>query len=284
MIIKMKNKIIKVLGLCSLAFLAFSCQNLDRPEMGEYPKDAGEPGGPLKFYVAFDGATDNKLMNAVDSVKAKFPTDNPLKPMDGISGKAVKGEKYKYVKYSSANDFAQTAGSFTVSVWAQKGNLETDHIFSMPAASGYHWSGGSMFLLTEGSPESPVVKFFVKDKTDEKWFEWVGDNSPKGIYDNKWHHLAFVYDGGTSKMTMYVDGQAKAFVPEWTNHGNVVLEPSKIVGLKIGAGPQEFSAGEISDGASDWLKNSWTGGIDQFRMYSKPLSAAEVQNLYTKKR
>lgn len=281
----MKHKIAKLIGLFSVAVFTVACQNLDRPELGDdYPKDANVPGGPLKFYVAFDGNSENVLMNAVDSIKAKFPNDNPLPSTDGVSGKAVQGEKYKYVKYSSANDFAQKAASFTVSVWAKKGNLETDHIFSMPAIQDYHWSGGSMFLLTEGSVAQPLVKFFVKDKTDEKWFEWVGNNSPVGIYDGQWHHLVFVYDGLTSKMTFYVDGQANSFVAQWGNHGNVVLESAKITGLKIGAGPQEFTPDEIAGGASDWLKNSWTGGIDQFRMYTSPLSAAEVQTLYTNKR
>lgn len=281
----MKNTIIKIFGCCSLIFLAYSCQNLDRPELeASFPKDANPPGGPLKFYVAFDGTSSNVLMNAVDSIRARFPTDNPLAPMDGIAGKGVQGAKYKFIKYTGPNDFAQNAGSFTVSVWAKKGNMETDHIFSMPAANNYNWSGGSMFLLTEGSVATPLVKFFVKDKTGEKWFEWVGGNSPAGIYDGQWHHFAFVYDGATSKMTLYVDGQAKPFVPEWTGHGKVELEPSKITGLKIGAGPQNFTPAEVQQGASDWLKNSWTGGIDQFRMYTTPLSAAEVQNLYIKKK
>ncbi|AYO57480.1 hypothetical protein CO230_04695 [Chryseobacterium sp. 6424] len=280
----MKNKIKHIFGIMALAFIGFSCQDLDRPELGDYPKDASEPGGPLKFYAAFDGTSENVLMNAVDSVRAKFPSNNPLKSIDGIKGKAVQGERYKYIKYSSANDFAQSAGSFTVSVWAQKSQMQTNHIFSMPAAQGYHWSGGSMFLLTEGSVASPTVKFFVKDKTGEKWFEWLNANSPTGIYNGQWHHLAFVYDGKTSTMTMYVDGQAHPFKPVWTNHGNIVLEPSKITGLKIGAGPQEFTAQEISNNGDDWLKNSFVGGIDQFRMYSTALSQAEIQTLFNQKR
>lgn len=280
----MKNKIINIVGILTLALFTFSCQNLDRPELGDFPKDATAPGGPLKFFVAFDGTSNNVLMNAVDSVKAKFPSDNPLASIDGISGKAVQGAQYKYIKYSSANDFAQTAGSFTVSVWAKKSLMKTDHIFSMPAASGYHWSGGSMFLLTEGSVATPILKFFVKDKTGEKWFEWVGGNSPLGIFDGQWHHLAFVYDGSTSTMTLYIDGQPHAFKPVWNNHGNVVLESSQITGLKIGAGPQEFTPEQIASGADDWLKNSWTGGIDQFRMYSTALTPAEVQALFIKKK
>lgn len=257
---------------------------MDRPELGDYPQDASVPGGPLKFYAAFDGTTSNPLMNAVDSVKAKFPSDNPLASIDGASAKAVQGQPYKYIKYTSANDFAQTAGSFTISVWMQKTQMKTDHIFSMPTVKDYSGTDASMFLLTEGSVASPMVKLFVKDKTGDKWFEWVGANSPSGIYNGQWHHLAFVYDGTTSKMTLYVDGLASTFMPQWTNHGNIVLEPSKITALKIGAGPQEFTAEQIANNGDDWLKNSFTGGIDQFRMYSSALTAAEVQALFTKKR
>jgi hypothetical protein len=85
-------------------------------------------------------------------------------------------------------------------------------------------------------------------------------------------------------MTLYKDGVAHANAPEWTGHGNVVLEPTKITGLKIGAGPQEFTAQQVSQGASDWLKNSWNGGIDQFRLYTTALTATEVNTLYTKKK
>lgn len=280
----MKN-IFKILSVLSIGVLVFSCQDLDRPDLEDnYPKDANAPGGPLKFYTAFDGTTNNPLMNAVDSIRAKFPSDNPLVSIDGIKGKALQGAKYKYVKYSSANDFAQNAKSFSVSVWAKKGNMATDHIFSLPAQASYHWSAGSMFLLTEGSVATPVIKFFVKDSVGEKWFEWVGANAVIGFYDGNWHHLVFSYDATTSKMTLYKDGVAHNFVPEWAGHGNVSLEPSKITGLKIGAGPQEFTATEIQNGADDWLKNSWTGGIDQFRMYTKALSSAEVTDLYNMKK
>ena len=280
----MKIKNLNIIGACALAFSVWSCQNMDRPELGEFPKDAAVPGGPLKFYVAFDGTTNNVLMNAVDSVRAKFPSDNPLASIEGVSGKGIQGEKYKYIKYSSANDFAQTAGSFTVSMWTKKSQMKTDHIFSMPAVNNYHWSGGSMFLLTEGSVSSPILKFFVKDATAEKWFEWVGSNSVSGLYNGQWHHLAFVYDSSTSIMTLYVDGQPHPFKPQWNNHGNVMLEPSKITGLKIGAGPHEFTAEQIANNGDDWLKNSYTGGIDQFRMYSTALQPAEVQALFTRKR
>lgn len=279
------KKMIRFAAL-SLGFLGLvACQDLDRPELGEYPKDASAPGGPLKFYVAFDGTTNDPLRNAVDSVRAKFPSDNPLKSIQGVTGMAVQGEKYKYIKYSSANDFAKTATSFSVSLWLKRGLSRTEHLFSMPAP-GYHWSEASMFLLAEGGADAPILKLFVNDARGEKWFEWVPwgpAGAVTGIYDGQWHHLVFSYDATKSTMTLYKDGTAGTSVV-WTNHGNVQLEPSKISGLKIGAGPQEFSADQIKNNGDDWLKNSWTGGIDQFRLYSSALTADEVRTLYTKKK
>jgi hypothetical protein len=212
--------------------------------------------------------------------------DNPLTKVEGVSGSAVKGQKYKYIKYSKPNDFASTAGSFTIALWEKKGEFRTEHIFSLPAVNDYHWSGASMFLLMEGSANEPIAKLFVKDSKDEKWFEWVPwapTGAVSGIYDGGWHHLAFVYDGITSVMTLYVDGVKKT-TSTWTGHGSVSLESSKITSLKIGAGPQEFSQDEIKNGADDWLKNSWTGSIDQFRMYGTALTATEVNALFTSKK
>ena len=93
----MKKNILKIFGILSLTLILVNCQDMDRPELGDYPKDANQPGGPLKFYVAFDGTTDNPLMNAVDSIRAKFPSSNPLASIDGSKGKGVQGAKYKYI-------------------------------------------------------------------------------------------------------------------------------------------------------------------------------------------
>src|SRR6478736_8282292 len=95
--------------------MALGCQDMETPPLGDYPEDENPVGGPLKFYVPFDDNTTDPLRFAVDNIRAKFPSDNPLKQIDGINGKATQGgEAKKYIAYSSANDFAATAGSFTV--------------------------------------------------------------------------------------------------------------------------------------------------------------------------
>src|SRR5687768_1566397 len=101
-----------------LVLLISSCKKMERPELGDFLKDSNPAGGPLNFYVAFDGSTTNPLMNAVDSIRATFPADNPLASVPGISGKAVQGANKKFIKYAKPNDWAIKAQSFTVSFWA----------------------------------------------------------------------------------------------------------------------------------------------------------------------
>ena len=64
-----KIKIILV-PLITILVVMMSCQKMSRPPLGDYPKDSNPPGGPLKFYAAFDGTTSDALRNAVDSTRA----------------------------------------------------------------------------------------------------------------------------------------------------------------------------------------------------------------------
>jgi len=262
----------KVFGIAFLASLSIGCQNMDRPELGDYPKDANAPGGDLKFYVAFDGTTTNPLMNAVDSIRAKFPTDNPLESTDGISGKALLGGRPKlFVSYGKPNDWVANSQSFTISFWEKHAApTQTEFVFSLLADN---WAKSNLFCLFEGTSASPIVKFYVDEKGLDKWFEWIGREKVPGLYDGEWHHLAFVYDGLTSGLTLYKDGLAFA-TKKWTNHGNIKINDSNTLGFRIGG------AGDPSQG---WM-NSWSGGIDQFRMYGKALSIAEINDLFAGKK
>lgn len=269
------------------ALLLFGCQNLDRPELGDYAVDANPPGGSLKFYVNFDATTTDPLRFAVDQIRANFPTDNPFTQTSGVTGKAVQGVNDKFINYAKPNDWATTAKSFSVAFW-EKHNGQTingtnpggEHIFSLPSTNG-HWSSSMMFLLFDAAPTktATAIKFTVNLSTTDNWFTWEGGNSVEGLLDNQWHHCAFVYDATTSKMTFYKDGVANAITPQWGSHGNVGLDNSQISGLRIGGGPQP----QIPSG-DNWLTSSWKGSLDGFRLYSTALTQVEVMDLYTNKK
>src|SRR5882672_7413309 len=136
----MKKVIYISILLAASALTFFSCQKIEQPALGNFPKDANVPGGPLKFYAAFDGNTSNTLMNAVDSIKATFPADNPFTIIDGVNGKAVQGVNKKYIQFNKFNDWTDF-GSVTVSFWSKGPNPTQnnamgngpEHIISFPA-------------------------------------------------------------------------------------------------------------------------------------------------------
>ena len=286
----MKNKLNVFLVTALMVLALGSCQKMDRPALGIYPADANPPNGPLKFYVAFDGTTSNPLMNAVDSIKATFPSDNPFNNDAGIKGNGVTGVSEKYIKYPSFNTWAASS-SFTISVWFKQdgqtknnaGGNGPQYIMSLKAQDNYHWSNAVGFLFLEGNNTACAVKSMFVSPSDpanpnsspsDAWFTWEGGNSIAGLCDNQWHHMALTYDESNSSVKLFIDGVQNPNVRTWGGHGALRLSTTKITEYRIGAGPSNSFASD------DWLACSFKGGMDQLRMYSVALSASEIQALY----
>jgi hypothetical protein len=294
----MQKKILHFFTAITLVLFVTSCQKMDKPELGTYPVDANSPTGPLKFYVAFDGTSTNPLMNAVDSIRATFPSDNPFtNGSGGVAGGAVTGVNQKFIKYPSFNTWAGSS-SMSVSVWFKqngqtKNNNGTNgpsHIFSLKAADGYHWSGSVGMVFLEGNNTACAIKtmFVSSDPANintpwDNWVTWEGGNSIAGLCDNQWHHMVLTYDETTSKMKLYIDGVKNPNEGTWNNpgggaHGAFRLATAKISEYRVGAGPSNSFASD------DWLAASFKGGLDQLRMYGVVLTQAEIQALYAGKR
>jgi hypothetical protein len=273
----LKNNVLLVL---TLGIISTSCQKMERPALSsDYPKDANPPGGPLKFYTAFDGTSVNPLMNAVDSVRANFPSENPLASVDGISGKAVQGDGTKAIKYPSANDFKGST-SCTISMWVNNTvNPNTELYFSL--ATKDYWHESAAFLLVEhATPTAATLKFSLMDH----WVEYNNQSFNKPLFNGQWHHLAFTYDETTSKLMVYFDGEA---VPtpgtsgDFTSNGAPLgkLNLSNATNLVLGGWNKHA---DLSGPKDSWI-SGFTGKLDQFRLYGKALSASEVQAIFNSK-
>jgi hypothetical protein len=281
----MQKKIQQVFAAIVMILLITSCQKMNKPELGAYPVDANSPTGPLKFYVAFDGTSTNPLMNAVDSIRATFPSDNPFTNTAGITEGGVTGVNQKFIKYPSFNTWSGSS-SISISVWFKqngqtKNNNGTNgpsYIYSIKAVDGFHWSNAVNFLFLEGNNTACAVKSqFVSPGTDN-WFTWEGGQSIPGLCDNQWHHMVFTYDETTSSAKLYIDGVQNPNVRTWAGHGPLNLATAKISEYRVGAGPSNNFA------TDDWLACTFKGGLDQLRMYGVALTAAEIQALYASKR
>ena len=285
------KKNIKYFLFASLVLLmAAGCQKMNRPALGDYPKDANPPGGPLKFYVAFDGTTTDPLRNAVDSVRANFPSVNPFTSIAGISGMAAQGKDQKAIVFASANDFSG-ASSFSIAFW-EKNNVPTggspQWLFSLPSKDYWHQSALFAFFDHDGAGSTSslaVFKIAIKDQ----WFEFTTGNGrmPGNLLNNAWHHMVIAYDATTSKLTYYIDGVALAGLGANLTDVKDGGNPRGPVNFKntynfvLGGWNKHANLGNGAPG-DGWIQ-SWQGGLDQFRLYSKALSATEVQALFNSK-
>jgi hypothetical protein len=297
---KLFKTISKLAGLgLFVGVVLTSCQKMDKPALGDYPKDANPPGGPLKFYLAFDGtdtAATGKSRNAVDSIRANFPAENPFitNGVEGVRGAGItSGGSHKYIKFSSFNGW-EASSSMTISVWFKQdgqtknnnGTNGPNHFFSLKAQDNYHWSNSVCMFFIEGNNTGLAVKSIFVSPSDptnpdsspaDSWFTWEGGNTIPGLCNNQWHHLAMVYDETGSSMTLYVDGVQNPNVGHWTGHGALRLAKTKVSDYRVGAGP---STGYDTD---DWLAANLKGSMDQLRLYGTALTASEVQALFAAK-
>jgi len=269
----MRNKIKLTLSSLVLLIIMAGCQKMDKPELGNYPKDANPPGGPLKFYVAFDGTTVDPLMNAVDSTRASFPTSNTGSSADGITGKCYKGSTTAFAKYAGANEFAKSS-SFTIALWIKgpppSAGGGTDFAFSLDT-KGYSWTNTKLFLEFEdwSTPSLGNCKFYIMDQ----WVEYINANGMPNVFNGQWHQLAFTYNGSSSTIIAYLDG--------------VLFRTNTIGSL----GPVNFGSfdsftiggpNQYTHDQNTWM-GFWEGNIDQFRLYGTVLTASEILALYNSK-
>ena len=277
-----KIKISFVLPAVMVAGIALnSCQKMDKPALGDYEQDkVVTPATPLRFYVSFDStSTEDKQTNirfkdSISGYPSFFP-DNSIKVVPGVHGTAYQGNLDKNLTYLNTNDWGKST-SFTVAFWEKKtgiNNADAEFLMSIPSTAG-HWSNSNMLLIFDhkgagSTADSSVVKLMVAEGTNDHWFELTGANRLAGVTDGQWHHLVFAYDETTSAMKIYKDG-ALYSTQTWAGHGAIKMESAKATGFYLGGK------------TTDWGK-AFNGSIDQFRLYNKALTAAEVQSLYTNK-
>jgi len=247
--------------------------------LGDYAKDQDPhfplyPGGPLKFFAAFDGTGTDPLRNGVDSIRANFPATNTGAIADGISGKCFKGSETALATYAGINDFTKYK-NFTLAFWMKKSpqaaGKGTNFAFCLNA-KGYSWTNCKMFLEFEDYSTAALGagKFYIMDQ----WTEYINANSMPNVLNGNWHHLAFTYDGASLKL--YIDG-------------TLFRTNALTVPFNTGTDPygsfESFTIGGLSKYTHDnntWM-NNFDGSIDQFRLYGTTLTAAEVGALFSNK-
>ena len=274
------KKSILYIGIVAVTSLFIGCQDMQRPVLGEY--EADPIIGDLKIHASFEGS----IMDSTNYLKGT--TANTT------YGEGVKGQGMIFNRDQKSNAIfnitngLERAKSLSIAFWMKAKNptagSATQFMFAIPSTSGI-WHNSEVFLMFEDGGQSFADSMAAKFLIQDQWVEFiknntVGDRRLK-VLDDKWHHMAFVYDEVTSKLTCYVDGKAHSYVADITNAGKPRGALSITTASKyILGGPAAQVVGKTPD---DWMRY-YTGSLDEFRTYTKALTAAEVLALYTNKR
>ncbi|MEJ7587875.1 MAG: LamG domain-containing protein [Ferruginibacter sp.] len=272
---------------------------MERPVLTELILDPPPPAySDLKSLWAFeDNATDG-------GENMLTPITKNISYVAGVTGKAVKIGTDGYILLKGAGDTmvypngfkgvpADTLanlGSFTVAFWMNGVGPFTDGaqgVFSFSNKNEF-WGSLDMFLenyKNDADPSEAFIKFHmfnagVASGNGEEWSEVKVSK----VF-NKWTHIALTYDAASSKLTLFVDGLPITGINNKVlgggSYGKVKFKDFN--GLVLGTYQFQTAPSLTNHGPEGWAR-SFNGLLDQFRLYNRSLSPAEVTDLFTTKK
>jgi len=200
--------------------LSFSYWNLD------------ETSGSVAHDTSSNGY-DGTLVNMDDSDWVPGKTGNGL-DFDGVND---------YVVIDSVCT-AMAGGDVTVSAWMKAGALNP----SMQFMIGINASNGDNRLLLGTKANSDVLTLF----------DGAFHDTTATVIDNTWHHIAYVLEDGSDKITIYVDGSD---VLSFTSTASIAADDLFSLGQKYTETTPNYF---------------YSGQLDEVRVYKWALSEAEI--------
>lgn len=201
-------------------------------------------GGPVAWWIADQGGT---FLDVTPTLR-KATIVGSLTAAAGPRGPALGFNLTGAGSYVSVPDLPM-AGSFTVSAWAYPTAITTNNMVLARTQNSGSFSQNYILFIVTGSPN--YWAFQVRTTADHRCLATI---SP---VLNTWTHLAGVYRADLNISYLYING---------------VLNASASGGDVPGSG-----AGQTTNiGAYDTGADTWSGLIDDVRIYSRALSAGEV--------
>jgi hypothetical protein len=258
----------------------------------------GQPGsffpGAIDEVQLFDkplSATDVARLYGRESLdvgrpaRAVFPLDEPAIDSDGNATTAVSGAAEvpsatlfggavpgqpgiagKALTLDGTDDYASTGRpllnnqtSFTVSAWAKLPKTKPDHAAVVVAQAGTYKPG--LELYYSKGYDRWVVNQYSADSSDATPIRAMQADG-QTAYADTWTHLVGVHDTVANKLTLYVNG---------VEAGSTQLQAGWYAGGAVQIGASSL------DGQ---LASFFPGQIDDVRLFDRPVSAGEVQQLF----
>lgn len=265
------------------------------PTFGGYGSSKQIESANLVDYFNFNGSVTDSLGNLSGTTAGNITFGT------GVSGKAYQGAASSYVVFSNPGP-GKTLQSYTLSFWMNSPKTAglARGIFSFNNPTDF-WGSLDVYLDNPLStdPKGDTLMFKVH-MTNQSGVPFAGyflaARVPNAI--NTWTHMVVTYDAATSKINIYQNGAAigisgvagtSGFVVGPTMPGSdpavtpvTPYGPLKLVTSAAVLGTWQFQTNPsltTSATAQSWAE-SYTGLLDDFRIYNKALSADEVSALY----
>jgi hypothetical protein len=293
---KLEYKIVKHAILFFAVSLAINgCQKMHRPELTELLLDPPPPAyTDLKSFWAFENNVTDQGENKLSA------TATNVTYVPGVTGQAAKIGPGGYILLKADKDTVtypngfkgipgdtlKNLGSFTLAFWMNGVGPVKDGaqgLFSISNKNEF-WGNLDLFLenLDNGSEAFLKVHMFNAGVVSGNGEEWNEVKIPNAL--NKWTHIAITYDATGSKFTIYADGQPTAIKDKVLGGGNYgAVKYNNFNGMVLGTYQFQTTPTLTNHGPEGWAK-SFNGALDQFRLYDRSLSAAEITDLYTTKK
>ncbi|OKJ78737.1 laminin [Streptomyces sp. CB02460] len=227
----------------------------------------GDPGSPARTTFSMDdtvdenGTVDTTVLKGRAGVLPAVFKSGVTPGVSGVSGKAAQfdGTANGYARVGqTTGPHVNTQRSFTVSAWAKLDSIPSQAAI-IAAQAGHERPGFELYY------SSTLKRWaFNQYESDTVGASVIRALQPEGSIVNadEWTHLVGVHDTVADTLTLYVNG---AFAGSTVLHGAFNADQS----LFIGAGSYSGSVG-----------NNFPGTIDDVRLYDRPVSAEEVQQLF----
>lgn len=223
----------------------------------EQPQPEFDFNNGLVFYIDFDSETKRQFLdvsgNNIHATKVNFFDQSTVVGVNNSKAASFSGRN-DYLEIDNLS-FRGRLESFTVSVWVNVKDLtEIRNIFSRLLGHSFY-------------PDFSIIR-----EGEVTFNSIINSNNPptlstkKGsVQSGKWQHIVLTFENGTKNAaTIYIDGELNKAT--------------------------EFGAGKMNTGANTmWIGRSaaisftnFAGAMDEFRLYNRALTEAEVKALYDK--
>lgn len=229
-----------------------------------YGKESLDVGRPARAVFPMDEPATDSDGNATTAVSGAAEV-----PAATFSGGAIPGQPGiagKALTLDGTDDYASTGRpllnnqtSFAVSAWAKLPKTKPDHAAVVVAQAGTHKPGLELYY-SKGYDRWVVNQYSAdtSDATPIRAMQAEGQTA----YGDTWTHLVGVHDTVANKLTLYVNG---------VEAGSAQLQAGWYAGGAVQIGASSL------DGQ---LASFFPGQIDDVRLFDRPVSAGEVQQLF----